>query len=370
MGFRRRALEGLEMNPAFWKTKRVLLTGHTGFKGAWLTLALKRFGAEVTGYALAPPTEPNLFDSLGLTAEIDSVRADVRDLPRLLETFHSSQPQIAVHLAAQSLVGVSYAKPVDTYAVNVMGTVHFLEAVRSTPSVKVAVIVTSDKCYQNHGTQAAYREDDRLGGHDPYSNSKGAAELSVAAYRDSFFLGKTASGPSCAVASVRAGNVIGGGDWAQDRLIPDMVRAFLRKESARLRGPRAVRPWQHVLEPLSGYLLVAERMWESGPEFAEAWNFGPQAEDAVPVSDLADRFVHYWGEGVTWTPAGGGAYHEADVLRLDSTKAQTRLGWRPRLALDRAIEWTAAWYKSYSRNQPTRALCEGQLQAYLGSLGR
>jgi len=289
-------VENLVINPVFWKSKKVLITGHTGFKGSWLALWLQNLGANVTGYSLQPPTNPNLFEIAHVADKMNSIIGDVRDLKHLISCFAENRPEIIIHMAAQSLVRTSYDDPVETYSTNVMGTVNVLEAVRHTDSVKVIIIVTSDKCYENKEWLWGYRENEPMGGHDPYSNSKGCAELVTSAYRNSYFHVKS----SVAVASTRAGNVIGGGDWAQDRLIPDIVNAFMEKRPVMIRNPNAIRPWQHVLEPLHGYLMLAERLWDKGHTFAEGWNFGPNEQDAKPVSYVVERLAQLWGKDASW----------------------------------------------------------------------
>lgn len=344
----------------FWSGKRILITGHTGFKGSWLALWLSTLGARVSGYALAPATSLSLWTLLDAGGEIESVLADVRDFGALREAFEAIRPEIVFHLAAQSLVRPSYEDPVGTYATNVMGTVHVLEAARHSRDTRVVVNVTSDKCYQNRETDEAYSERDAMGGRDPYSSSKGCAELVTAAYRASFFE------RGAAIASARAGNVIGGGDWAVDRLLPDLVRAVARKEAALIRNPAAIRPWQHVLEPLGGYLQLAERLWEDPNRFAGAWNFGPPPEDAVPVAELANSFVRTWGAPARWQADRGAHPHEARFLKLDASKARDELGWKPKLALHDAIAWTADWYKKQASGAAARALCVAQLEQYAG----
>lgn len=351
-------MENLVARPSFWQGKRVLVTGHTGFKGSWLTLWLRSMGAEVIGYALAPPTSPSLFDAARVADGIISILADVRDQERLNSAIATHHPEIVFHLAAQALVRPSYEDPVNTYATNVMGTVHLLEAVRQAGCARVMVNVTSDKCYENREWVWPYRENEALGGYDPYSNSKACAELITSAYRSSFF------GQSTALASARAGNVIGGGDWAQDRLVPDIMRAFLADRPVMVRNPGAIRPWQHVLEPLNGYLLLAERLYEGGQTFAEAWNFGPPAEDARPVSWIVDRLSAEWGAGASCEHDRACQPHEAGILKLDSSKARTRLGWKPRLTLATTLEWVAAWYRAHGHGQDMRYVTEQQIAGY------
>lgn len=347
------------MRPAFWNGKRVFLTGHTGFKGSWLSLWLQQLGAQVTGYALEPATRPSLFEAASVAARMRSVIGDVRDLDRLRTSVEQERPEIVFHLAAQALVRPSYEQPVETYATNVMGTAHLLEAVRKCTSVRVVVVVTSDKCYENKERLEGYREGDPMGGADPYSSSKGCAELVTAAYRSSFF---AAGRP--AIASARAGNVIGGGDWAKDRLVPDVVRAFSANKAVTLRNPTAVRPWQHVLDPLAGYLLLTERMWSSGVADAEAWNFGPDEHDARPVQWLVERIAELWGGAPGWQQAKGSTLHEAHQLRLDCSKARGRLGWIPRVDLDTAIAWTVDWHRAHDRREDMREHTLARIRRY------
>lgn len=351
-------MENLVANSSFWRGKRVLVTGHTGFKGSWLALWLKEMGAEVIGYALEPPTSPSLFDAAGVADGIVSVIADIRDHERLDSAVAAHRPEIVLHLAAQALVRPSYEDPLGTYATNVMGTVHLLEAVRRAGCVRAVINVTSDKCYENREWVWPYRENEALGGYDPYSSSKACAELVTSAYRNSFF------GSGTALASVRAGNVIGGGDWARDRLVPDIMRAFLDGRPVTVRNPGAIRPWQHVLDPLNGYLLLAEKLWEGGAAFAEAWNFGPPAEDAKTVSWIVNRLSAEWGEGAGCEHDRAGQPHEAGVLKLDSSKARVRLGWRPRLSLAAALEWVVAWYRACGDGQDMRHVTERQIAEY------
>ena len=338
------------VTPEFWRDRPVVVTGHTGFKGGWLATWLLDLGARVTGYGLTPHTTPSYFVRCGLAERVPTHFADVRDAAALQEALASAQPRVVFHLAAQPIVRLSYKAPLETIAVNVLGTSTLLEAVRHTPSVEAVVIVTSDKCYENIERPEGYREDDPLGGHDPYSASKAAAELIAAAYRRSFF---AAGGPR--VATVRAGNVIGGGDWAADRLVPDAMRALVQGEPIRVRNPLAVRPWEHVLEPLGGYLRLAERL-TGGRAFAGAWNFGPRDGDAVSVGTLADLIVGHW-EGAHWesTPETG-APHETGLLRLDWSKARRRLGWHPGLTLKEAVELTVAWYRAAAAPSSERAM--------------
>jgi len=331
------------MTPSFWKDKRVFVTGHTGFKGGWLCLWLKQLGAEVTGYALPSITEPSLFDVAHVADRMNSVLGDVRDREGLAQAMLKVKPEIVIHMAAQALVRYSYQNPVETYEVNVMGTVNLLEAVRACDSVRSVLVITSDKCYENQEREAGYQEHEPMGGFDPYSNSKGCAELVVSAYRQSFF----ENGKHVAIATARAGNVIGGGDWSEDRLIPDMVRAFSAGESVVIRNPSAVRPWQYVLEALHGYLLLLERMEENHMAFSQAWNFGPDEQGARDVAWIIERFVGSWGDAAWCIEPDGKNLHEAHLLKLDCSKARRELAWQPVLELEQAIEWIADWYRHY-----------------------
>jgi CDP-glucose 4,6-dehydratase len=355
------------VDPTFWAGRRVFVTGHTGFKGGWLAAWLLRLGAEVYGYALRPPTAPNLHDALGLADAVDGEIADVRDLERLRSALRRARPEVVLHLAAQPLVRRSYADPVETYGTNVMGTVHLLEAVRAAEGVRAVVVVTTDKCYENREWAWPYRETDALGGHDPYSNSKAASELVAAAYRSSYFPPADLARHGVGVATARAGNVIGGGDWAEDRLVPDLIRGFGRGERVVIRHPGAVRPWQHVLEPLAGYLTLAQRLHGGDAGACEAWNFGPAEDDAQPVAFLADRLAERWGDGAGWVHQPGEHPHEANVLRLDWSKARLRLGWRPRWDLEATLERTAAWYRGFADEPDAAAeLTRADLEAYAG----
>ncbi|EGD60715.1 NAD-dependent epimerase/dehydratase [Novosphingobium nitrogenifigens DSM 19370] len=338
----------------------MLVTGHTGFKGSWLSLWLHALGAEVTGLALPPPTDPSLFAAARLDELIDSVEGDVRDRDTVSAVVERCRPEIVFHLAAQPLVRLSYVEPVETYDTNVMGTVHVLDAVRRTPGVAGVICVTSDKCYENREWDWPYRESDPMGGYDPYSSSKGCAELVVSAWRRSFF---HKDGPG--LASVRAGNVIGGGDWAEDRLVPDLVRAFERGEAPVIRSPASVRPWQHVLEALGGYMMIAQRLLDGERRFADAWNFGPVDEDARPVRWIVDRMRAGWQDGVPSEVLDGGPRpHEAGLLRLDSSRARSMLGWRPSLRLDEAIAWIVDWHKRVGAGEDPRAVSLEQIAHY------
>jgi CDP-glucose 4,6-dehydratase len=350
----------------FWKGKRVLVTGHTGFKGAWLCVCLKRIGARPAGFSLDPPSTPNLFDIARLSDDVPSTRGDVCDLDLVARAVGEYRPEIVIHMAAQSLVRRSYRDPIGTLAANVMGTAHLLEAVRRVGGVKAVIVVTSDKCYENREWMWAYREVDRMGGLDPYSCSKGCAELVTAAYRRSFLEPPTDGGQGTAVASVRAGNIVGGGDWGEDRLVPDIVRAFSEDKTLLIRSPNAVRPWQHVLDALYGYLMLAERLYGSGDEYAQAWNFGPSHEHVVPVRYIVERMTSLWGEGGRVEIDTGPHPREATHLALDSTKARRLLGWKPRLNIDATLEWTVSWYKRYHQDPSSmRSFTEMQIDHYL-----
>lgn len=354
------------MNAEFWRGKTVLLTGHTGFKGSWLSLWLQSLGAHVIGYALDPPNGPNLFEVANVANGITSTIGDIRDFATITATIRRHRPTIVIHMAAQALVRYSYEHPVETYATNVMGTVNLLEAVRQVGGVKVIVSVTSDKCYENREWVWSYRETEPLGGYDPYSNSKGCAELVTAAYRNSYFNPADFSRHGVALASARAGNVIGGGDWGEDRLVPDIIRAILDGKPVVIRNPDAVRPWQHVLEPLSGYLMLAERLWEGGPAFAEAWNFGPTDDGAKPVRWIAQHLTEQWGDGASWQTrtATEKSAHEANYLRLDCAKAKARLDWHPQWDLTTALHYINAWYKAFRQQANMRETCLAQIGDY------
>jgi CDP-glucose 4,6-dehydratase len=349
----------------FWRNKRVFVTGHTGFKGSWLSLWLQERGAQVTGFSLQPPSEPNLFELARVAEGMVSFTGDVRDLAALRDAIVGSRPEIIFHLAAQSLVRPSYEDPIDTYATNVMGTANVLECVRGLDYPAVAIIVTSDKCYENREWPWGYREIEPMGGFDPYSSSKGCAELITAAYRRSYFPPQRFSEHRKAVASVRAGNVIGGGDWATDRLVPDLMRAFLQGQPVTIRNPAAIRPWQHVLDPLAGYLRLAEMISSGNPGLGDAWNFGPEEQDVRPVAWIVAELKALWGEGkVVYSPDS--RLHEASLLKLDSSKAREVLGWRPLLRAKASLDLTVEWYKSYAAGKDVRELTIRQVRDYLG----
>ncbi|MGZ8173659.1 MULTISPECIES: CDP-glucose 4,6-dehydratase [Methylobacter] len=352
------------MNSAFWEGKRVLLTGHTGFKGGWLALWLQSKGAQVVGYALAPPTNPSLFEVAEVGEGMISIIGDIRDLAKLQAVFAEHRPEIVFHMAAQPLVRYSYIEPVETYSTNVMGTVNLLEAVRGNDSVKAVVNVTSDKCYENREWAWGYRENEGMGGHDPYSNSKGCAELVTAAYRNSYFHPEKYIEHGVALASGRAGNVIGGGDWADDRLIPDILRAITQCKPVNIRNPHAIRPWQHVLEPLSGYLLLAQKLYEEGASYAEGWNFGPNDEDAKPVQWIVEGLTQSWGDDASWVLDEGDHPHEAHYLKLDCSKARARLNWVPNWHLDETLGKIVEWQKKYQQGSNMKQVTLKQIADY------
>ena len=352
------------MTQNFWRDKSVLVTGHTGFKGSWLCLWLSHLGARVIGYSLAPPTSPSNFVVSRVDTLVCSVEADVRDLDGLKRSVAEHKPEVVFHLAAQSLVRKSYIDPVETFQTNVLGTVNVLEAVRQSPSAKAVVIATSDKCYENREWAWGYRENDPVGGHDPYSGSKGCAELVTASYRSSYFSADSYSQHGVGVASVRAGNVIGGGDWSPDRLIPDILSAHARAHKLVIRNPTAIRPWQFVLEPLQGYMTVAECLYRHGPPFAEAWNFGPRDDDVLPVETLVKKLSERLKGGIRYRISTDAAVHEAALLKLDCSKSSTRLGWRPRTTIDDALNLIAEWQNQLLSDQDMQSVSLGQIQAF------
>jgi CDP-glucose 4,6-dehydratase len=352
----------MEVTPHFWYDKRVLLTGHTGFKGAWMSLWLHSMGAKVQGFALAPPTTPSLFEEAKVGDLIQSNLGDIRDFAAVAKVVKEFKPEIVFHMAAQPLVRYSYDAPLETYATNVMGTAHLLESIRAIDSVRAVVNVTTDKCYENREWVWGYREDEAMGGYDPYSSSKACSELVTAAYRQSF-LDKA----GIAVATARAGNVIGGGDWAKDRLIPDILRAFENKQPVSIRNPNSIRPWQHVLEPLSGYLLSAENLCAEPASFSQAWNFGPKDDDAKPVGWIVESMARKWGKEASWSFDEGNHPHEAHYLKLDISKARQSLGWSPRWSLDQALDHTVEWHMAWMQGKDVRSQCIKQIEDYLAS---
>lgn len=358
----------MTIDPNFWRNIRVFITGHTGFKGSWLSLWLTQLGAQVTGYALLPSTKPSLFELSRIDKLISSNISDIRNRKTLTQVLLINNPDIIIHMAAQALVRKSYQNPVETYSINVLGTVNLLEAVRAYPGVRAVLNVTTDKCYENKEWVWGYRENEALGGYDPYSSSKACSKLVTAAYRSSFFQPLNYATHRVAVASARAGNVIGGGDWSQDRLIPELVKALLSEETIRLRNPQAIRPWQHVLEPLSGYLTLIQKLYTDGPTYAEAWNFGPDDADAQPMDWVAKLLCRKWGGNAHYEVEQGPHLHEASILTLDCTKAKKELGWFPRWNLETALEKVVEWYKAYQEKQDLQTLCLQQISEYANKL--
>jgi CDP-glucose 4,6-dehydratase len=352
----------MEVKSDFWRNKRVLLTGHTGFKGAWMSLWLHAMGAKVQGFALAPPTSPSLFVVAKVGDLIQSSLGDIRDFAAVAKVVKDFKPEVVFHMAAQPLVRSSYDEPLETYATNVMGTAHLLESIRSIDTVGAVVNVTTDKCYENREWVWGYREDEAMGGYDPYSSSKACSELVTAAYRQSF-LNKA----GIAVATARAGNVIGGGDWAKDRLIPDILRAFANKQPVSIRNPNSIRPWQHVLEPLSGYLLLAEKLYIEPKGFSQAWNFGPRDDDAKPVGWIVESMANKWGKEASWSFDEGDHPYEAHYLKLDISKARQAMGWSPRWTLDQALDHTVEWHMSWLQGNEVRTQCIKQIEDYLAT---
>ena len=352
------------LNRNFWKGRKVFLTGHTGFKGSWLSLWLSTLGAEVTGFALDPPTEPNLFEQAHVADCLRSISGDIRNFGALKNVLADARPDVVLHLAAQSVVRHGYEDPIETYSSNVMGTVHLFEAVRQLKRPCVIVNVTSDKCYLNREWVWGYREDEPFGGRDPYSNSKGCAELVTTAYRESFFSPSSLNEHHIALASARAGNAIGGGDWTANQLIPDLLRAFLSNQACSIRQPAATRPWQFVMEPLRGYLLLAELLSSEGASYAEGWNFGPSDDDVMPVSWIADELVRLWGDAAAWTRDAAVHPSEAHALKLDASKARAKMGWHPLLPLTQALDWIVEWYRGYQSGADLRRLTIDQIDRY------
>ena len=353
------------MNSNFWTGKRVFVTGHTGFKGSWLSLWLQEMGAIVKGYSLPAPTTPSLFEEAKVWEGMSTEEGDIRDFTHLRQVMSDFKPEIVFHMAAQPLVRLSYDEPMETYSTNVMGTVYLLEAVKQVGGVKAVVNITSDKCYENREWVWGYREDEPMGGYDPYSNSKGCAELVASSYRQSFFNAEKYSEHGCALASVRAGNVIGGGDWAADRLIPDILQAFGENRKVEIRSPHAIRPWQHVLEPLSGYITVAEKLYLAGPSFAEGWNFGPKDEDAQPVEKIVNHLTQSWGEGAEWLLSKEVHPHEAHYLKLDCSKAKMRLNWQPVWDLETTLDKIVSWQKAWLNGEDIKTYTINEIKEYM-----
>ena len=357
------------LNPSFWKNKKVFITGHTGFKGSWISLWLGSMGARIKGFSLDVPTIPGLYEVANVSEMCEEhQRGDIRDCRLLYESIKSYQPDIVIHMAAQPLVRFSYSNPVETYQTNVIGTVHLLDAVRRIDSVHAVICVTSDKCYENREWIWGYRETDSMGGYDPYSSSKGCAELVVNAYRNSYFNADRYSKHGVAVASVRAGNVIGGGDWAPERLVPDILKAFAQKEKVIIRNPKAQRPWQHVLEPLSGYLMLAENLYRNGPEFNGGWNFGPPDTDTVSVQYIVETLSGLWPDKTAWHFENHESPHEADFLKLDCSKAARILGWRPRWNLSSALERIVSWHQAWLADDNMQLYSLNEIKTYTNSI--
>ena len=356
------------MDKKFWNGKKILITGHTGFKGGWLSLWLQHLGANVIGLSLDPPTTPSLYERANVAKGMLSLREDIRNGDNIKKIFYEYQPEIVFHLAAQPLVRYSYQEPVETYETNVMGTLNILEGIRSIESVRAAVMITTDKCYDNKEWVWGYRENDPLGGYDPYSSSKGAAELLIASYRNSFFPKDKYHKHKTAIATVRAGNVIGGGDWGEDRLIPDIIRSFQKRQSVEIRNQNSIRPWQHVLEPLSGYIKLAELLTNYGTKYAEAWNFGPKEEDALPVSYIVEQMTKMWGNNLSWVLSDGEHPHEANYLKLDCSKAHAQLRWNPKWGLDKALQKIIEWHEVEYSNGNCKDICLSQIDEYMSSV--
>lgn len=354
----------MEIVPSFWKDRRVLVTGHTGFKGGWLSMWLRSLGAEVLGYSLPPPSEPSLFKLAAVDRGITSVFGDIRDHARLLFEICNFKPEVVFHLAAQALVRESYENPLDTFEVNVVGTAHVMEAIRSASGVRSVVIVTSDKCYAERAVDDGYVESDALGGHDPYSSSKACAELVTAAFRESYFSASSFDRHRLGVATARGGNAIGGGDWGKDRLLPDVMRHLTAGERPKLRLPQSVRPWQHVLDLLQGYLLLAEQLYHDGAKFSEAWNFGPDINHTRSVASVTEEIISLWGAGTEWYAQSDGEKREATSLRLNSSKARERLGWTPKLSLSTSLKWAVDWTMAVGSGGDARRISEAQISAY------
>ena len=353
------------MTPSFWSGKRVFITGHTGFKGSWLSLWLQQLGAEVSGYALSPPSNPNLFDITRVSEGMVDSRGDVGDLMSLQRALIDFKPEVVIHLAAQSVVRTSYEEPVRTFATNVLGSVHLMEAVRQTGGVRAVVMVTSDKCYRNREWIWGYRETDDLGGNDPYSSSKACAELAAASYRQAYFNATEYSKHGVALATARAGNVIGGGDWKRDALVPDTVRALLRGEQTELRNPHATRPWQFVLDPLRGYLMLAERLYDGQVDYTEAWNFGPHDTSVRTVGWVAEELHRLWGHPYPPQKDTASHPHEDTLLKLDVSKAAVKLGWQTLLPVEAALEWIVSWTRAYEAGEDVRSVCTEQINAFM-----
>jgi CDP-glucose 4,6-dehydratase len=364
MDIRRCTLEEVVVNSNFWKNKKVLLTGHTGFKGSWLSIWLKKLGVELIGFSKDIPTEPSLFELAKVSEDMKSIIGDIRDFSVIQKIIQENQPEIIIHMAAQALVRKSYEDPIDTFSTNIMGTVNLLESLKQSKKTRVVINVTSDKCYENKGIKEKFSENSPMGGYDPYSNSKACSELVTSSYRDSFFNPKEYQKHGVSLATCRAGNVIGGGDWSKDRLIPDIMRGILNNEIIKIRNPNAIRPWQHVLDPLNGYLTLAEKMWSAGNKFSEGWNFGPLEEDEKSVIWIAKKLTKQWSNGIKWSIEDNINPHEENSLRLNCIKANSRLGWISKLNLEQGLEWVVEWYKQYKQNNNMKKITEQQIEEF------
>lgn len=353
----------MEIDPIFWKDRKILLTGHTGFKGSWLSLWLQQLGSNVIGYSKSVPTQPSLYEVANVEEGMISILGDVCDLEHIEEVLRAYRPEIVIHMAAQSLVRTSYENPLETYATNVMGTVNLLEAVRRMGSVRVVVNVTSDKCYENKELNRGYKEDDPMGGYDPYSSSKGCAELITSSFRNSYFNADNYDKHGIALASVRAGNVIGGGDWAKDRLIPDIIQGIINNKKVIIRRPNAIRPWQFVLDPLNGYLLLIEKLWSDGKHFVGGWNFGPTNDESKQVNWLINRLTQNWKN--VQIIFENEDFHETNILKLDSKKAQLNLGWKTKMNLELTMDWIVEWYRSYEQKCDMRKITQKQINDFM-----
>ena len=352
------------MNKDFWSKKKILLTGHTGFKGSWLSLWLQKLNSNVIGFSKSIPTNPSLFQLANIEDGMTSIIGDVCDYDKLEEVIKEYKPEIVIHMAAQAILRESYSNPVETYATNVMGTVNLLESIRKAGNVKVILNVTTDKCYEPNESSKGHLETDRLGGYDPYSNSKACSELVTASFRDSFFNPKEYHKHGTSLASCRAGNVIGGGDWAKDRLIPDIMKGILNNEIIKIRNPNSIRPWQYVLDPLNGYLILVEKLWSSGSEFSEGWNFGPEENNEKPVKWIVEKLTKQWSKDIKWDIDNNINLHEENYLRLNCIKANSRLGWMPKLNLEQGLEWIIEWYRQYKKNNNMKDITEQQIEKF------
>lgn len=353
------------MDPAFWKGKKVLLTGHTGFKGSWLSIWLQKLGVKLIGFSKSIPTKPSLFELANVDKGMTSIMGNVCDYKLVEKIVLEYKPEIIIHMAAQAILRESYKDPVETYSTNVMGTVNILESFRKVQKVGSILIVTSDKCYDVREFSQSFKEDDPMGGYDPYSSSKGCAELVTSSFRNSFFNPTEHSKHGVSIASVRAGNVIGGGDWGSDRLIPDVIREILNDTQIKIRNPNAVRPWQYILDLLNGYLLLTEKLWSHGPEFSQAWNFGPAVDDSKPVQWIIEKMKELWDRDIKWELDTTENPHETTFLRLDSSKARSRLGWLPKMNLEDGLKWTIDWYKQFEQKKDLRKFSEKQIDNFL-----